>query len=105
MATRYGRKHRRDRERLFAERGPVCQMPGCGQMMALRQSEADGRALLVAHLDHHRPLSKGGKHEDANLRLICERCHNKKSASEKAGKVVTVTSEDGWPIDYGEGWV
>jgi 5-methylcytosine-specific restriction endonuclease McrA len=35
---------------------------------------------LGKHLDHKTPLSRGGKHEDANLHLTCPTCNLKKHA-------------------------
>lgn len=32
------------------------------------------------HIDHIRPLSRGGKHEDDNIQLLCPQCNMDKSA-------------------------
>lgn len=37
-------------------------------------------ADVKIHIDHIMPLSKGGKHDDANLQLLCSSCNLKKSS-------------------------
>ena len=43
---------------------------------------------LATQVDHIIPVTQGGTHDDANLRAICETCHEPKTHSEqRAGKV------------------
>lgn len=37
------------------------------------------------HVDHILPISQGGTHDSENLQLLCERCHNRKTANEDGG--------------------
>jgi 5-methylcytosine-specific restriction protein A len=40
----------------------------------------------VDHVDHDVPLEQGGTNDDANLRLRCLPCHQKKSAEEQKAR-------------------
>lgn len=57
------------RYRILRRDGFVCQICGRGQ--------ADG---VVLHVDHIKPVSKGGKTEPDNLRTLCDRCNLGKGA-------------------------
>ena len=48
------------------------------------------------HLDHIKPLSKGGKHVMSNVRYICAFCNNKKNAkyNEKDGEPMATPSSE-----------
>ena len=36
-------------------------------------------------LDHIRPLSRGGGHDDDNLQTLCKACSDRKTAGEQTG--------------------
>ncbi|NDC63474.1 MAG: HNH endonuclease [Planctomycetia bacterium] len=36
-----------------------------------------------AHVDHIRPLEEGGTDDPANLQILCESCHGRKSREEQ----------------------
>lgn len=57
------------RYRILRRDGFVCQICGRGQ--------ADG---VVLHVDHIKPVSKGGKTEPDNLRTLCDQCNLGKGA-------------------------
>ena len=54
------------REMLYARQGRKC--AGCGDAMRMRNLE----------LDHITPRSKGGRHTDSNLQLLCGWCNRTK---------------------------
>lgn len=44
-----------------------------------------GRTVKQFHLDHRRPLSRGGRHTLRNIQLLCARCNLKKGGTWKQG--------------------
>lgn len=51
---------------------PTCRMAG------------DGFCAGTLHVDHIKPLSRGGTNDHANLRTLCQRHHNARTAREQA---------------------
>lgn len=64
-----GRPARRRNERLYAERGPLCETPGCFNP--------------IEEWDHRIPLHRGGEESEANLQGLCRPCHAAKTAGER----------------------
>jgi hypothetical protein len=62
-----------------------CACKGCGEVF--ESALVDGGVLLpMPHsleLDHIKPLIEGGGEEPENLQLLCEKCHDSKSAQER----------------------
>jgi 5-methylcytosine-specific restriction enzyme A len=42
----------------------------------------EGRMTVATMVDHVRPKYLGGTDDDANLRAICRRCHDRKTGQE-----------------------
>lgn len=63
----------RDRNRIRARDHGLCQ-----------ECKRQGRTSLGAAVDHIRPLWAGGSDEDTNKELLCQPCHDAKSAREAA---------------------
>lgn len=50
------------------------------------------RPFPIAEYDHKDRIKDGGEHRESNIRLVCQPCHKRKSASErKVGKKVDRT--------------
>lgn len=72
----YGARWQRLRKRKIAEH-PWCQAAGCGRPVSLR----------TAHVDHVVP-HRGDEElfwDEDNLQVLCETCHNRKTAEEDGG--------------------
>jgi len=51
------------------------------------ECERKGRKIPATVVDHIQPISQGGeKLDESNLRAMCARCHNSKSARESKGR-------------------
>lgn len=57
------------RREVMVRDGMRCQM--CGK---------DCFGKYAAHIDHIKPLAEGGADDMENLRLLCQRCHNARTA-------------------------
>jgi 5-methylcytosine-specific restriction protein A len=67
----YGQAWRVRRARILARDGRLC-VP----------CRAEGRLTPATMVDHVTPKHLGGGDDDANLRAICRRCHDRKTARE-----------------------
>lgn len=65
--------------KLLQEQGGKC--PGC--LTEINQT--------TLHVDHYFPLSLGGKHEDANIQLLCATCNLRKHATHPLKWLQTIT--------------
>jgi 5-methylcytosine-specific restriction endonuclease McrA len=61
--------HHRTRPRIWERDQGRCQGPYC------HAQPPWSLALAAAHVDHIRPLARGGSNADDNLRVLCRRCH------------------------------
>lgn len=56
----------------------------CAKLMRLQKGKCAcchvNLKVSKYHLDHIQPLSKGGKHADSNIQLLCAHCNSSKSA-------------------------
>lgn len=68
-----GRKRYEAKRRILIRDECECQV--CGKLV----DETDSK------LDHIIPLSRGGTHDDSNLRTMCDACHTKKTQRESQG--------------------
>jgi 5-methylcytosine-specific restriction protein A len=57
-----------------------------------------GKATLGTVCDHIKPIAHGGSNDDANLRWICDDCHNDVTRIQFGGKPKVTTGLDGWPV-------
>lgn len=47
----------------------------------------EGRTTIAVDVDHIQPIGRGGALlDESNLQSLCRRCHNIKTASERAGR-------------------
>lgn len=78
----------KERERQRLRRSPIRH----GRLSYSRQAVAErfgwqcarcGRAVQAFHLDHRRPLSRGGRHTLRNIQLLCPSCNLKKGETWK----------------------
>lgn len=109
----YRRGYDRDwfklRDRVVIESGCKCQMCGCP--VVLRKREATAR-IPVAHVDHIKSIEEAPelRLERSNLRCLCERCHNARTARDqgfhkgKDFKPKTVIGDDGYPVNPDHHW-
>lgn len=72
------------RDEIVVERGCICEAPGCGRLVSLRKRDASA-AVPCAHVDHivsvrERPDLRLDR---SNLRLLCEPCHNARTARDQ----------------------
>lgn len=56
--------------------------------------------LSEAHIDHIRPLSKGGKNHISNLRTLCRRCHVLRSCRSHQGMIASALRDEVIPPDW-----
>lgn len=61
----YGRGWTRIRNRYMVEH-PYCE-----------QCYAEGRMVMATECHHIIPVNRGGTHDTANLKALCQSCHNK----------------------------
>lgn len=55
--------------------------------------ESLGRLIAAKVVDHVIPIKRGGERFDAgNLQSLCVRCHNRKTATERAASQTSLTS-------------
>lgn len=54
-----------------------------GMMCQMCQKNCMGK--YNAHVDHIKPLVEGGTDDMENLRLLCQRCHNARTATDSRG--------------------
>lgn len=82
----------RIRQRIWERDGGRCQGPYCrdGQPISLER----------AHIDHITPLARGGRHDDANLRVLCRRCHVLRADSAHRGMIAAALRDGVIPADW-----
>ena len=57
-----------------------------------------GLLTPAQEVDHIKPRSKGGTHDERNLQAICRECHVKKTAADEGKTRRAAIGADGWPI-------
>lgn len=87
----YGTKAWRDLRAAVLRRDPICATRGCGRPSS--------------HADHVIPRSRGGADSMGNLRGMCSRCHNSRSARGNAEPRAIGCDANGQPRDPGHPWL
>ena len=64
-----------------------------------RDCLAEGRVVRATVLDHIVPLALGGSDMDENIRALCARHHEIRTAEQFGFEPKPTIGEDGWPID------
>lgn len=62
---------------IFERQGGCC--ASCGRETAFYTQPGDKQRLDLAHFDHRFPICWGGRHEMANIQMLCQGCHIEKS--------------------------
>ena len=62
--------------RLLKLQGGRC--AGCRNLLARRMNGRTGY-----HIDHIKPIAKGGRHDDGNIQLLCPRCNLRKGTKDQ----------------------
>jgi 5-methylcytosine-specific restriction protein A len=80
----YDRDWEKLRDAVVIERGCRCEAEGCGRIVVLRKREATA-LTPVAHVDHIKSIADRPdlRLERSNLRLLCEPCHNARTARDQ----------------------
>jgi len=88
-AVRFGRcaQHAREyRQRIDAARPGSAQRGYDGEWRRIRKAYLEEHPYCVrcgapaTDVDHIRPLSRGGTHDETNLQALCHGCHSRKTA-------------------------
>ena len=82
------------REQIWTRDEGRCQGPYCDALLPW------SLALRQAHIDHIRPLSKGGANAAGNLRTLCRRCHVLRAGREHQGMVARALRDGLIPPDW-----
>lgn len=65
-----------ERRRMLAFERASGRCESCGLPAGRIAPGEDGWRVRSAHVHHVRPISRGGRHGLANLRLLCAKCHS-----------------------------
>jgi len=87
----YGSTDWKALRRTIKARDPICKAPGCKR--------------ATAHIDHIVPRSEGGSNDPGNLRGLCHRCHNSRSARGNAPLRALGCDASGQPLDQAHPWL
>jgi 5-methylcytosine-specific restriction endonuclease McrA len=85
---------RRTRPRIWRRDAGRCQGPYC------RDAPPWSLALGTAHIDHIVPLTRGGTNADANLRVLCRRCHVLRADNAHRGMIAAALRDGLIPADW-----
>lgn len=80
------------RERVWARDEGYCQGPYC--------RDAAPIPLEQAHIDHRRPLMRGGANSLDNLRTLCRRCHVLRADNAHRGMIAAALRDGIIPADW-----
>lgn len=70
------KRRRKKRDRIIERDGIACWI--CGKDTILAEFSTNRNGPMVASLDHIIPSSKGGTHDDDNLKIACRKCNYKR---------------------------